>query len=81
MKLPSGWVFRLKPNRKGTAVTVYEDELILCKDCRWYTINELKKDGTDDRRYKPSYCLRHGMHMDEDWFCADGERGEEDEID
>lgn len=57
---------------------MYEDELILCKDCMWYTVNELKKDGTDDRRYKPSYCLLYGMHRDSDWFCADGERGEDD---
>lgn len=77
MKLPSGWIFRLKPNRKGTKVTVYKDELILCKDCKWYTVNELKQDGTDDRRYKPSYCLLYGMHMDADWFCADAEREEE----
>ncbi len=55
------------------------NELVLCKDCRWYIINELKQDGTEDRRYKPSYCLLHDMYRDDDWFCADGERGENDE--
>ena len=53
-------------------------ELVRCRDCRWYEIEQLKKDGTDDRRYKPSYCtlLRHNFKPD--WYCADGEvRGEE----
>lgn len=52
--------------------------IIRCKDCKWYTVNELKKDGTDDRRYKPSYCLLYSMRRDADWFCADGERSEDD---
>lgn len=77
MKLPSGWIYWVKTNSKGTEFTIDTDELILCKDCMWYTVKELKKDGTDDRRYKPSYCLLYGMHRDADWFCADGERGEE----
>ena len=55
-----------------------QPEIVRCKDCRWHTVNELKKDGTDDRRYKPSYCLLYSMHRDEDWFCADGERKEDD---
>ena len=55
-----------------------QPEIIRCKDCKWYTVNELKKDGTDDRRYKPSYCLLYSMRRDEDWFCADGERREDD---
>lgn len=48
-----------------------------CKDCLWYSIKELKKDGTDDRRYKPSYCELHSIYPKSDWFCADGERREE----
>lgn len=52
-------------------------ELVRCKDCRWYEIYQLKKDGTDDRRYNPSYCtlLRHNFTPD--WFCADGEKRDE----
>ena len=52
--------------------------LVRCKDCKWYVIEQLKKDGTDDRRYKPSYCtlLRHNFKPD--WFCADGERKEDE---
>lgn len=53
-------------------------ELVRCRDCKWYEIYQLKKDGTDDRRYKPSYCtlLRHSFKPD--WYCADGERRREE---
>lgn len=53
-------------------------EVVRCKDCRWYEIYQLKKDGTEDRRYKPSYCtlLRHNFTPD--WFCADGEVRDDD---
>lgn len=53
-------------------------ELVRCKDCKWYEIYQLKKDGTDDRRYKPSYCVNLAFHASPDWFCADGERREDE---
>lgn len=49
-------------------------ELVRCRDCMWYEIYQLKKDGTDDRRYKPSYCVNLSDWTRPDWFCADGER-------
>lgn len=52
-------------------------ELVRCRDCRWYEIYQLKKDGTDDRRYKPSYCASLGYQTRPDWYCADGERRED----
>ena len=53
-------------------------EVVRCKDCQWYEIYQLKKDGTDDRRYKPSYCVNLSYRTQPDWSCADGERtGEE----
>lgn len=51
-------------------------ELVRCKDCQWYVIVQLKKDGTDDRRYKPSYCMLWDNYLKPDFFCADGERRE-----
>ena len=47
-----------------------------CKDCKWYGIYEAKKDGTPDKRYSPSVCLRgiFAKRRDPDWYCADGER-------
>lgn len=49
-----------------------------CKDCKWYGIYEAKKDGTPDKRYSPSVCLREifAKRRDPDWYCADGERKE-----
>ena len=52
-------------------------EVVLCRDCRWYQIDELKKDGTEDRRYKPSVCVLAGQRRDPNNFCADGEKREE----
>ena len=53
-------------------------ELVRCKDCLWYEIYQLKKDGTDDRRCKPKFCVLHSRKLPGDYFCADGERrGEE----
>ena len=49
-------------------------EVVRCKDCMWYEIYELKKDGTDDRRYNPSFCTRYDRLHDPDWFCGDGIR-------
>lgn len=50
--------------------------VVRCKDCKWYSIYEAKKDGTPDKRYRPSVCLReiYAKRRDPDWFCADGER-------
>jgi len=53
-------------------------ELVRCKDCKWYEIAQLKKDGTDDRRYSPSYCTLFRHNFKPDWFCADGERREDE---
>lgn len=53
-------------------------ELVRCKDCQWYEIYQLKKDGTDDRRYKPSYCVNLSYQTRPDWYCADGERRDDD---
>lgn len=51
-------------------------EIVRCKDCKYYEIAWLKKDGTDDKRYKPSVCVRgqYGITREPDWFCADAER-------
>ena len=50
--------------------------VVRCKNCKQYEIAQLKRDGTDDRRYKPSYCMLLRHYFEEDWFCADGERRE-----
>lgn len=54
-------------------------EIIRCKDCKYYEIAWLQKDGTDNKRYKPSICVRgrYGIVRKPDWFCADAERRKE----
>ena len=54
-----------------------QPEIVHCKDCIWYVIFELKKDGTDDHRYKPSFCELYERLREPDWFCADGKKGEQ----
>lgn len=49
-------------------------ELVRCKDCVHYEIDRLKKDGTEDKRYKPTVCMLHLRSRRPDWYCADGER-------
>lgn len=51
--------------------------VVLCRDCKWYEINELKKDGTADRRYKPSVCMLDEQRRKPNHFCADGKKREE----
>lgn len=53
-----------------------KEQLVNCKDCKYYEIWQLKSDYTDDKRYKPSVCVvgRYAVHRSEDWFCADAER-------
>ncbi len=51
--------------------------VVRCKECKHYEIDKLKKDGTDDRRYKPTYCTFLRLHLPEDWYCADGKRRED----
>lgn len=45
------------------APTVDAVEVVRCKDCKWYS---------DD------YCCQFGDDYGDDWYCADGERREED---
>lgn len=69
---------------KAMAANVLEDvpaadvrPVVLCRDCKWYQIDELKKDGTEDRRYKPSVCVLAEQRRDPNHFCADGKKREE----
>ena len=54
------------------------EAVVRCKDCKWYEIEQLKRDGTDDKRYKPSVCVigAYAEPRKADWYCADGERKE-----
>lgn len=60
------------------APTIDAVPVVRCKECKWYSIYEAKKDGTPDKRYSPSVCLRgiYAKRREPNWFCADGERRE-----
>lgn len=45
--------------------TVDAVPVVRCKDCQWF-------DANDD--YYDSYCDKNGISVEEDFFCADGER-------
>ena len=49
-------------------------ELIRCRDCkeRYYASNRVQSE----RSY---VCGKHGMEVTPDWYCADGERREDDD--
>lgn len=57
-----------------------QGEIVRCGECKWYGIYYAKKDGSPDKRYRPSVCLRgkYAKRRDPDWFCADGERRAKD---
>lgn len=51
--------------------TVDAVEVVRCKDCKYCFV-----DGDDDWKYNVCYFNRNMVH--DDWFCADGERREND---
>lgn len=55
-------------------------EVVRCKDCYWFIVNETKADGTTDKRYKPTWCTYHNGYMNDDDFCSYGERREDEQI-
>ena len=54
----------------GQITGVRAGELIRCKDCKHYDVGE-----NDSECW--TLCEQHEMHVDEDFFCKDGERKEE----
>lgn len=76
-----GWEKVVSIKDVADAPTIDAVPVVRCKDCKWYEIAQLKQDGTDDRRYKPSYCtlLRHSFKPD--YFCADGQRRDDETAD
>lgn len=52
--------------------------VVRCKDCKWYDILQVKRDGTGDKRFKPSLCTLYNQVQSEDYYCADGSRMEEE---
>lgn len=51
------------------APTVDAVQVVRCKDCQWF-------DANDD--YYDSYCDKNGISVEEDFYCADGERKDDE---
>lgn len=75
--LESGKFDALMDEKHGIKTGIDVRSVVLCRDCKWYEIDELKKDGTEDRRYKPSVCMLAEQRREPNHFCADGEKKEE----
>lgn len=52
--------------------------VVRCKDCKHYVNDRLKKDYSEDERFKRRVCVasEYAILRDPNWFCADGERRE-----
>lgn len=60
------------------APTIDAVPVVRCKDCLWYVRSMIKQDGTLDERYKPDWCDLYRRGREETYFCADGERKDDD---
>lgn len=64
------------------APTIDAVQVIRCKDCRYYDVYERKYDGSADKRFKPSICIRayeYAVAKAPNWFCADAEPKEKEQ--
>lgn len=62
----------------GEDILTVVSELVRCKDCKWYVRSMIKQDGTLDERYKPDWCDLYRKVREETYFCADGERKDDE---
>ena len=47
--------------------------VVRCKDCKYCDMTEIFDAKTAKRRQQ-LFCMRYGMDISGDWFCADGEK-------
>lgn len=53
------------------------EELIRCKDCKWWElVDDYYAKGYGECTC-PSSVIKRSSFLNEDWYCADGERKEE----
>lgn len=74
-----GKEYIVKVTDDGECITV--GELIHCKDCDLYGIYEMKKDGSVDMRYKPSFCFLWRASMNAKDYCSCAVRRDNDKAD
>jgi len=65
----------------GTVCHLHEEgdieifELVRCKDCKWCKM-QLTHNGEIDRRYKQHFCNFFETDIELNFYCAAGERKE-----
>lgn len=73
-KKPDGWLFTLKQDPKDRSkIVVYEINIVLCKNCKYYN-TACCSEGF-------GWCERRNFGTYDEWYCADGEIGEDELID
>ena len=71
MKLPSGWIARLKSDRKNMNITVEMSELGLCKDCKHFEYDSVEKVCGIPIIVAHEICSKwgNGCKTSEDGYC------------
>lgn len=77
-RIPDGWVFiskwsdlKSEDGKLVATVSVDKRELVMCKNCKWWD-KDLTTDGVK------GFCLNTGYCKQPNFYCADGERRDED---
>lgn len=75
----SEWIFAIgKTNYDGSHQSKPIRELVRCKDCKHYC-NSMMRHG--DEPIKMCDIGKGGTRVKADWFCADGERRDDEKVD
>lgn len=68
MRLPDGWLFTPKMDKKDrTKIIIEQIEIVRCRNCRHYST---KGCGAGY-----GWCYRRDFGTNDEWYCADGEAG------
>lgn len=68
MRLPDGWLFTPRQDKKDRRKIVIEQtEIVRCRSCRHYN-TECCAEGL-------GWCYRRDFGTNDEWYCADGEVG------
>ena len=67
--------YKMIPHSTKDTITYEMDELVRCKDCRY---GQYCTDGETTYQCFKWNSGEFGMLHEQDWFCADGERREDE---
>ena len=69
------WIrYKMFENAMDSTPTIDVLEVVRCKDCKWWS----EVDEDNGKKFgeckHPSYVISDTVFINEDWYCADGER-------